>query len=436
MFYTCGPDEAIIVSGWCYKIPRLLVGGGRAFVLPCCQISQRINLNIMSLTINSDKIYTKQGVPISVTGVAQVKIESGSGLPAGPERDEKRAMLHIACQQFLGMGAKAIEKVVMDTLEGHQRAIMGTMTVVEIYKDRKKFSQAVRVVAEDDLKKMGMTIISYTLKDISDDQGYLAALGVPRTAEVQRDAKIGQAEARMESGIKSAQAEQTEFSAKYKNEIDIAQSDRDYKLSKAGYDIEVLTKKAEADLAQDLQVAKTRQKIRNEELKISVIDKTKQIQVQEQEIVRKERELEAQIKKPATAAKYKMVTIAEGEKHKTILKAKAEAQAITAKGNAEAYAIAAKAQAEAAAMEKKADAFRDYKEAAIVDMILATLPDIAHEISKPLTKAKKITMVSGQEGDLGAERVTGEVLNIMMSVPRVVQNLTGTDVFKGLETEV
>lgn len=376
----------------------------------------------MTLHIESANVYTQFGVAISVTGVAQVKVQ-------GANQD----MLASACELFLGKNESQIRNVAQETLEGHQRAIMGNMTVEEIYKDRKKFSKAVFEVASSDLVNMGIFVVSYTITDIRDSEGYLHALGMKRTAEVKRDARMGEAEAKRDAGIKEAIAEEKRMTSRYANDVEIAKSQRDFELKKAQYDMEVQTKAAKSELAYDLQAAKTKQAIKEEQMQIKVIERSQQIQLQEQEITRRERELDAQIRKPAEAEKYRLEKIAEANRKRIILEAEAEAESIKLKGEAEAFAIEAKAKAEAEQMAKKADAWKDYQDAAMVDMILETLPKIAAEISAPLTNAKKITMVSSGKGSLGAAKITGEVLDIMEKIPVVVENLTGINISKNIK---
>ncbi|XP_023233958.1 flotillin-1-like isoform X2 [Centruroides sculpturatus] len=415
-FVTCGPNEALVVSGCCHSSP-LMIPGGRVFVWPGVQRVQKITLNTMTLTIESPKVYTQQGVPISVTGIAQVKIQG-----------QNVEMLRAACEQFLGKNEDEIMNVAKETLEGHQRAIMGQMSVEEIYKDRKKFSKQVFEVASSDLVNMGITVVSYTIKDISDDQGYLKALGMARTAEVKRDARIGEAEARRDAQIKEALAEEERMAARYLNDTEIAKAQRDFELKKAAYDMEVNTKKAESDLAYNLQAAKTRQRIKEEQMQVKVVERTQEIQIQEQEIMRKEKELEATIRRPAEAEKYRLEKLAEANRNRVIMEAEAESEAVKLKGEAEAYAIEAKAKAEAEQMAKKADAFREYKDAAMIDMVLDTLPKVAAEIAAPLTQCKKVVMVSSGKGDIGASKLTGEVMDIMTKVPHMVSQMTGVNI--------
>jgi len=419
-FVVCGPNEALVVSGCCHRKP-LLVPGGRAFVWPGIQHVQRLRLNTMTLQVTSNNVYSAQGVAISVTGIAQVKIQG-----------QNEEMLLAACEQFLSKTEEQIQQVALETLEGHQRAIMGSMTVEEIYKDRKKFSKQVFEVASSDLVNMGITVVSYTLKDIRDEEGYLKALGMARTAEVKRDARIGEAEAKRDAQIKEAIAEEERMAARLLNDAEIAKSKRDFELKKAAYDVEVQTKKAEAELAYELQAAKTKQRIKDEQMQIKVVERTQEILVQEQEIMRRERELDSTVRRPAEAEKFRLEKLAEATRNRQIMEAEADAESEILRGEAEAFAIEAKAKAEAEKMAKKADAWKEYKEAAILSMMLDSMPKIAAEIAAPLSQAKKITMVTDGSGEVGAAKLTNEVLMIMSSVPSTVKNMTGVDITQQL----
>uniref|UniRef100_A0A673LQW8 Flotillin n=1 Tax=Sinocyclocheilus rhinocerous TaxID=307959 RepID=A0A673LQW8_9TELE len=398
----------------CGRSPPLLIAGGRVFVFPCIQQIQRISLSTLTLNVKSDKVYTRHGVPISVTGIAQVKIQG-----------QNKEMLAAACQMFMGKSEGEIAQIALETLEGHQRAIIAHLTVEEIYQDRKKFSEQVFKVASSDLVNMGIGVVSYTLKDVHDDQNYLSSLGKARTAQVQRDARIGEAQFKRDAVIKEAHAMQEKISAQYKNEIEMAKAQRDFELKKAAYDVEVNTKKAESEMAYQLQVAKTKQRIEEEKMQVQVVERTQQITLQEQEITRREKELEAKVQKPAEAERYRIERIAEAEKLQLIMEAEAEAEAIRMKGEAEAFAMEAKGRAEAEQMTKKAEAFKEYKEGAMVDMLLEKLPLMAEEISKPLCAAQKVTMVSSGGSEVGAAKLTGEVLEIMTRLPSAVEKLTG-----------
>merc|ERR1712038_1767277 len=369
----------------------------------------------MTLEVRSQRVYPEKGVPISVIGTAQVKING-----------EHQDMLEKAAEQFGGKHPDEITRICLETMEGHQRAIMGNMTVEEIYRERKVFSENVFKSASKNLFEMGIQVISYTLKDIRDDVGYLASLGKAQTAQVQKDAKIGEAEANRDAGIAEAKAEEQRMEAKLKNDTEIAESKRDFELKKATYDTEVNTAKAEAEMAYKLQEAKVRARIKEEEMQVKVVERQQNIAIQEQEILRREKELESKVRKPAEAHKFQLEKIAEAERMRIVLEAEAEAVAL--KGEAEAFAIEAKAKAEAEQMNKKAEAFKEYKEAAMVDMMLKVLPQVAAEVSGPISQAKKITMVATGDGPVGANRMTGEVLDIMGSLPETVKKMTGVDI--------
>jgi len=419
---VCGPNEALVISGMFQGGKPTFINGGRAIVCPCIQTVQRIPLNTMTLEVQSPRVYTSQGVPISVVGTAQVKINGTN-----------EQMLAYAAEQFGGKPVEEILQICLETMEGHQRAIMGNMTVEEIYRDRKTFSKKVFEVASVDLHNMGISVISYTLKDVRDEVGYLASLGQARTAQVKRDALIGEAEARRDATIAEAKAEEQRMEAKLSNDTEIARSKRDFELNKASYDTEVNTAKAEAEMAYSLQAAKVQAKIKEEEMQVKVVERQQNIHIQEQEIMRREKELDSKVKKPAEAEKFKLEKLAEAEKQRIILEAEADAEAKALKGEAEAYAIEVKAKAEAEQMAKKADAWKEYKEAALVDMMLKVLPQVAAEVSAPLSQANKITMVSNGDGPIGASRVTGEVLEIMGSLPETVKQMTGVDITKRLQ---
>ncbi|XP_063711224.1 flotillin-1-like [Symsagittifera roscoffensis] len=421
-FHTCGPNEAMVVSGCCYERP-LLIPGGRVFKWPIIQKLQKLSLNTMTFRVDSNNVYTKKGVEISVTGIAQVKIEGS-----------KEDMLAKACQQFLGKSESAIHNIALNTLEGHQRAIMGNMTVEEIFQDRQAFSKHVFEVASSDLATMGMSVISYTIKDISDHEGYLMALGQGRTAEVHRDARIGEAQANMEAGIKEAQANRLKYEAKYANDVKMAESQRTYQIEQAKFNEQIYIQQAQADLAYELQAAIQRQKIVEEEAKIVEIERKQQIAIQEQEIQRKERELDANVKQPAMAEKYKKEQLAKGQAMKIVNEAEAEALAIKLKGDAEAAAINAKAKAEAEQMALKAKAWQQYQDAALVDMVLQVLPQMVAEVAAPLTEGTKgIKLVAtGSDAQIGAAKLTGEVLDIVERLPQVINNMTGVDLSKAL----
>merc|ERR1719449_338361 len=363
----------------------------------------------MTLNPVCDNVETKQGVPLTVTGVAQVKIMKN------PE------LLGIAAEQFLGKSEGDITDTILQTLEGHLRAILGTLTVEEVYKDRDQFANLVREIAKPDVGKMGIEILSFTIKDVYDNVDYLASLGKTQTAVVKRDAEIGVAQANRDAGIREAECEKSAMDIKYSTDTKIEDNSRAFKFQKANFDTEVNTAKAEAQMAYELQAAKIQQRIRNEEIQIQVVERRKQIEIEEQEIKRKEKELVATVKLPAESEAYKVQTIAEGQRTKTVEAARADGEKIRLLGAAEARATEAVGRAEAERMRMKASAYKQYGDAAILALVLEALPQIAAEVSAPLAKTDQIVLVGG------GNNTTNEVNKLMATLPPSIQALTGVD---------
>merc|ERR1719411_38821 len=364
----------------------------------------------MTLNPMCDNVETKQGVPLTVTGVAQVKIM----------KDEK--FLEIAAEQFLGKKEDEITETILQTLEGHLRAILGTLTVEEVYMDRDQFANLVRDIAKPDVGKMGIEILSFTIKDVYDNVDYLSSLGKSQTAAVKRDAEIGVAQANRDAGIREAECEKAAMDIKYSTDTKIEDNSRGFKMQKANFDKEVNSAKAEAQLAYELQAAKIQQRIRNEEIQIQVVERRKQIEIEEQEIKRKEKELIATVKLPAEAEAYKVQTVAEGMRTKTVEAARADGEKIRLIGAADARAVEAVGRAEAEKMRMKASAYKQYGDAAILALVLEALPQIAAEVSAPLAKTDQIVLIGGQD------RTTAEISKLCGTLPPTVQALTGVDI--------
>jgi flotillin len=433
-----GPNEVLIISGRKVTITDPATGqrvrrsfhpvrGGGTFIWPVVERVDMLSLELMTIEVVTSNVYTSQGVPVSVDGVAQVKVGSDD------------VSIVTASEQFLSKNTAQIQNVALQTLEGHLRGILGNLSVEEIYRDRDKFAQRVQEVSALDMKNMGLTIVSFTIKNIHDAQGYLDALGQSRIAEVKRDATIGQANAQRDATIQSARARQEGETAKFEAETKIAEAQKNYSVQKAAYDAEVNQKKAEAELAYPLQQNITNQKVKEQEVQIAVVEKRKQIEVQEQEVVRRERELEATIRKPADAEQYRIRTLADAKKYQTETEAlgqaaatrnlgTGEADANKARGLAQADVIQAQGLAEAQATSKKAQAWEEYTQAAILQQLLDKLPELASAIAQPLAKTEKIVIISsGGDGNsgAGASKVTRDVTDIIAQLPVVIESLTG-----------
>ncbi|XP_063811970.1 flotillin-2 isoform X2 [Pseudophryne corroboree] len=412
--HTVGPNEALVVSGGCCgSDSKQYVYGGWAWAWWCISDTKRLSLEVMTILCRCENIETSEGVPLYVTGVAQVKIMT------------ERELLAVACEQFLGKNVHEVKNVVLQTLEGHLRSILGTLTVEQIYQDRDQFAKLVREVAAPDVGRMGIEILSFTIKDVYDKVEYLSSLGKTQTAVVQRDADIGVAEAERDAGIREALCKREMLDIKYLADTKMADSKRAFELQKAAFSQEVNTKKAEAQLAYELQAAKEQQKIRQEEIEIEVVQRKKQIDVEEKEIVRMDKELIATVRRPAEAEAYRMQQIAEGEKVKQVMIAQAEAEKIRKVGEAEALVIEAIGKAEAEKMKLKAEAYQHYGEAAKIALVLECLPQIAAKVSAPLAKVDEILILGGDNS-----KITGEMNRLLAEIPASVQTLTGVDLTK------
>ncbi|XP_063002478.1 flotillin-2 isoform X1 [Elgaria multicarinata webbii] len=411
--HTVGPNEALVVSGGCCgSDEKQYIYGGWAWAWWCISDTQRITLEIMTLQPRCEDVETAEGVALTVTGVAQVKIMT------------EKELLAVACEQFLGKSVQDIKNVVLQTLEGHLRSILGTLTVEQIYQDRDQFAKLVREVAAPDVGRMGIEILSFTIKDVYDKVSYLSSLGKTQTAVVQRDADIGVAEAERDAGIREAECKREMLDVKFMADTKVADSKRAFEMQKAAFSQEINVKTAEAQLAYELQGAKEQQKIRQEEIEIEVVQRRRQIDVEEKEIVRMDKELIATVKLPAEAEAHRMQEIAEGEKVKQVLIARAEGEKIRKIGEAEALVIEAIGKAEAEKMKLKAEAYQQYGEAAKMALVLDALPQIAAKVSAPLSKVDEIVILSGEN------KLTSDVTRLLAELPASVHALTGVDLSK------
>jgi flotillin len=385
-----GPNEVLIVSG-ARKGYRIVRGGG-TYVKPFREKVQRLSLELMQFDVRTAETYTAHGVPVLVDGVCMVKIGSS---------DEDIAR---AAEQFLSRGQEDIVRTAMQAVEGHMRAAIGGHDIEDIYRERQKLVAAVKELAEPDLGRMGLDLVSLTVRNIGDKQGYLEALGRPRTAQVKRDAIRGEAAAEREAKA-----------ARYEADLAIEESRREYETQKAAHKAAGLRAQAEADQSYDLQKAITRQQVRAEELGVEIVERQKAIELMQAEVERRKRELIAEVVEPALAKAREIQAVAEANREQIAAAGAGEADALRLKGLAEAEAMAAKAQS-----------WGSYNEAAITDRVLSILPELAAAVSAPLAQTEKIVMIGSGNGDgVGASRVTRDVTTIMSELPEVLEALTG-----------
>ncbi len=431
MYKKVPQDKALVVTG--FRGRRVITGGG-GVVIPMLERTDVISLENMQIDIRIDGALTSQGVGIVADGVAVVKVKSDkdSILSAAEQFNTSKGL-----DYMLGIIAKTTQQV----LEGKLREIVSRMTVEEIYKDRETFASHVQGVAATELQNMGLELKVLTIKDISDKNGYLEALGKPRIAEVKRDAQIAEANATKETKIKTAEANKEGEAARIQAETQIAEAIKEKELKVQSYNKDQQTAKADADLAYDIKSNIVKQQVAETAMQVQIIQKQKEIELAEQEALRREKELEATIKKQADAENYQAAKVADASKYREVASAEARAKAIEMEGEAKAKAkraegmaeveiIRAKGEAEAAAMAKKAEAFKMYNDAAVTQMIIEKLPDIAQAIASPLAKTEKIVIVdNGNGGEAkGAAKVSGYVTDIISQLPETVEALTGMNV--------
>ena len=456
-YRTAGPDEALIVTGSYLGSKNVhtdesgnkikIIRGGGTFVFPVFQQAEPLSLLSSKLEVTTPEVYTEQGVPVMADGTAIIKI--GSSI----------SEIATAAEQFLGKEKHEREAEAREVLEGHLRSILGSMTVEEIYKNRDKFSQEVQRVASHDLAKMGLIIVSFTIKDVRDKNGYLESLGKPRIAQVRRDADIATAEAEKETRIKRALADQQAQQAELARATEIAEAEKDNQLKVAEDRREQEMAKARADQAYELESAKAKQEVTEQEMQVKIIERQKQIELEEKEILRREKQYDSEVKKKADADRYaieqnaeaqkrKELAHADGEKYRIEALAKAEAEKIRldgiakadserAKGETEAEIIRLKGLAEAEAKQKIAEAFEQYGQAAILDMIVRMMPEYAKQVATPLSNIDKITVVdtgSGTGG--GANKVTSYATDLMASLQESLKESSGIDVKQLIESYV
>src|SRR5688500_17281203 len=452
-YIKVSPNQAAVISGRTRKLgDGTVVGyrqvrGGATLVIPFLEKVEYLDLNVVTVPLATSRAYTVQGVPVSVKAVANVKIKGD---------DES---LRAAAERFLGMPQEEFHRLVFQTLEGHLRAILGTLTVEEINNDRQSFAQKLTSEAAGDLEKMGIGLDALTIQEISDEEGYLDALGKRRTAEVKRDAEIGQAEANRDSKIKASLALQEGEKVRLETEALIAQSTRETEIQKAQVQAEIESERAKSLQAGPLADAKAQQQVTVEEVRVEKVRTQEQIAVQEQEVLRKEKELEATVVKQAEADRRAAVLRAQGLQEAVILEAEgrkqaqiataeaeaqtlqregqgrasaveaegkaeaeriravglAEAERLQATGLAQAKSIEAQGLAEAAAIKEKAAAWREFNDAARLQTILEKFPAIIESsapvfqaVAEPLGKIDKVVMIDqgggNGNGDSGLHR--------------------------------
>ena len=432
-------DKAMVVTG----LKKRVISGGGGLIIPIFERTDKISLENMKIEVRTggDGAMTAQGVGINADGVAVIKIKS-----------DKESILAAVEQFNAGSESRTIaviEGIAKDVLEGKLREIISKLTVEDIYRDREKFASEVQGNAAQDLAEMGLEIKTFTIRDISDNNGYLAALGVEQISQVKKKAEIAKAEATKEAKIHNAEASRLGEEATLIAQAKVAEAMRDKELKVQAFRKEQETSKAVADLAYEIESNKVKKEVTETNMQVEIIRKQKEIELAEQEALRKEKELQATIIKQTDAEKYRHEKEAEVSKYREIQNAQARAESIRMEGASQAEAkrlqgmaeveiIREKGIAEAEAMMKKAEAFKQYNDAAVTQMIIERLPEIAKNVAEPLSKTEKIVVIDSGGGTNGggASKVAGYVTDIISTLPATVEALTGIDIVSKIKNNV
>src|SRR5262244_884574 len=426
LYRKAGPHEALIVYG--FRGTRIIKGHGTV-IFPMIETCRGLSLELMSFDVAPQQdLYTRQGVAVTVEAVAQIKVKSD------PES------IQTASEQFLTKGPAEREGLIRLVMEGHLRGIIGQLTVEEIVKQPEMVAERMRSTCAEDMNKMGLEVISFTIKEVRDKNEYITNMGRPDIARIKRDADVAAAEAERDTAIKraeamrasaiaKAQADQERVLAETVSQAKQAEAQRDLEIKKANYLETVKRQQAQADKAYEIQTNIMQQQVVAELVRVQQIECEQQIKVQEAEIQRREKELIATVLKQAEIERQRIQTLAEAEKQRLMAEAEGHASSIRQQGEAEAEIIFKKGEAEAKAMNVKAEAYQEYNQAAVVDKLITGLPEVVKALASPLEKVDKITIVSTGNGDsAGMNKITGDMTKMAAQVPALFETLSGMDI--------
>ena len=410
-YIKCPPDMAYLISGL-KKKPKILIGKA-SLRIPFLERVDKLTLELIQIDIKTDSVPTSDFINVNVDAVANVRIPNDENL------------IQIAARHFLNQSSDYIARNVQQVLEGNMREIIGQMPLVDLVNNKQLFSQKIQENASDDIKNIGLEIVNLNVQSCTDDNDAIENLGIDNLVKIQKTAKIARAESEKEIKIAEAKADEEGNKARVEADGRIAEQNKNLALMKSDFKIEQDNRKAKADAAYEIQKAEQMKTVNENQVSAEIAKAEKMTDLKEREVALKEKELDALVRKQADAEKYATEIKAQAEKEVIIKRAEAnmekarkdaeaaklEAEGIKAKLEAEAAGkkaillaeaegVKAKALAEAEGIEKKAEAQKKMGEASIVEMICATLPQIAKEVSTPLNNIDSITMYGDQSSKL------------------------------------
>jgi flotillin len=423
LYRKAGPHEALIVYG--LRGTRIVKGRGTV-IFPMVENFRQLSLQLMSFDVAPQQdLYTKQGVAVTVEAVAQIKVKSD------PES------IQTAAEQFLTKTDVAREGLIRLVMEGHLRGIIGQLSVEQIVKEPEMVGDRMRATCADDMGKMGLEVISFTIKEVRDKNDYITNMGRPDVARIKRDADVAAAEAERDTAIRRADALRAAAVAKAKADQERvlaealslaaqAEAQRDLEIRKAQYVETIKRQQAQADKAYDIQSNVMQQQVTIEAVKVRQVEKEQEVKVQEAEILRNEKELIAKVLKSAEIERQRIETLAEAARRKMTIEAEGAAAATRLQGEADADIILKKGESEAKAMNVKAEAYQEWNQAAVLDKLLTGLPEVVRAMAAPLANVDKITIVSTGDGNAaGMNKITGDMTKMAAQIPALFETLSG-----------
>ena len=420
-YVKASPDVAIVISG-IRKEPRVLIGRG-GFRIPFIEKIDYLHLGQMSVDIKTDSfIPTNDFINVKVDAVAKVRINTS---PEGMLKAERN---------FLNKQPQEIALDLQDSLQGNMREIIGTLDLKSINTDRDSFSDQVMEKASKDMEKLGIEILSCNIQNVTDENGLINDLGMDNTAKIKKDAQIAKAEADRDVAIAKAAADRAANEARVAAETEIAKRNNELSIRKAELKLESDGKQAMADASYKIQKQEEEKLIQTATVNAQIAKAERDAELKQREVEIRQQELAAAIEKQADADRYAIEQKAEADLTKLKKEAEArryiaeqEAEGIAAKGRAEAEAIRLKGIAEAESMEKKAEAYQKYNGAAMAEMMIRIMPELAAEIAKPISAIDKVTIYDSGNGESGVSQVSGNMPVIMKQVFDTMSEATGVD---------
>ncbi len=423
LFRKAGPHEALIVYG--LRGTRIVKGKG-TLIVPMIESYRQLSLQLMSFDVAPQQdVYTRQGVAVTVEAVAQIKVKSDP------------VSIQTAAEQFLTKSDQAREGLIRLVMEGHLRGIIGQLSVEQIVKEPEMVGDRMRATCAEDLSKMGLEVISFTIREVRDQNEYITNMGRPDIARIRRDADVAAAEAERDTTIKRAEAmreaaiararaDQERVLAEAISMAAQAEAERDLEIKRAQYNELVKRQQAQADKAYEIQANMMKQQVVLEEVKIRQVEKEGEVRVQEAEILRHEKELIATVLKSVEVERQRIEMLAEASRRKMTIEAEGSAAATRLQGEADAEITLKKGKAEAEAMNVRAEAYQEWNQAAVVDKLITGLPEMVRAMAAPLANIDKITIVSTGDGhSTGMSKVTGDMTQIAAQIPVLFETLSG-----------